>query len=447
MKIFGASILLSLSALGPVCAQTAQQNPSAPVTPCPPAVAEIATCYSDKDANGAFILGVMPKNWNGNLVVYAHGGPSLVPYNAETSKADLNKYAISVKLGYAWVASTYRREGYGVRMAATDTDNARKYFIERVAKPKRTILHGASYGGIVGAKLLEIYAKSPDGKINYDGAFLNSGLVAGALKGYDFRVDLRAVYQHYCQNMPRPDEPQYPLWMGLPADSKLTLQGLEALIDECTGAMKPADARTAQQKERLANIINVVGIPANLLVRHMQSSTLLFSGIVHGMMKGRNPFSNTGVVYKGSSNDIALNRDVARFAADPSAVADLRYDGEVTGNIPVPVVSIHSVNDPQVAVEHQTFYREAARRGGSADRLVQAYTTEAEHTGQSAPEIAASINALMNWVEQGSKPTAASITDACAKLVATISGPCRYQPDYESKSLETKFYPREIAAR
>jgi hypothetical protein len=93
----------------------------------------------------------MPKTWNGDLVVFAHGGPSVVPPTANGSKADLTKYAIAVKRGFGWVASSYRREGYGVGMAGQDSDNARRFFVERIAKPRHTYLHGASYGGLVGA--------------------------------------------------------------------------------------------------------------------------------------------------------------------------------------------------------------------------------------------------------------------------------------------------------
>ena len=439
-KLAMTAILFSAGAL-PACAQ------GAPTTPCPPAVAGIATCYADRDQNGAYILAAMPKSWNGDLIVFAHGGPSLVAPTAAYSAPDLTKYAIAVKLGYGWVASSYRREGYGIRMAASDTDNARRYFVDRIAKPKQTFLHGASYGGAVGAKLLEIYARAEDGTLNYHGAFLNSGLVAGPARGYEFRVDLRAVYQYYCNNLPRNDEASYPLWMGLPADSKLTLQELEKRVDECTGASTAEDKRTAQQKARLANIVGVMGFSEKMLYRHMQSSTLLSSGIVHGMMGDRNPFSNEGIRYKGSADDAALNRDVARFAADPSALADLRYDGEPTGNVAVPVVSIHSINDPQVAVESQSFYREAAARGGTAGNLVQAYTDEPEHTGQSAPEIAAAIMALAAWVDKGQKPNPDTIAKGCAEMKAAFDGPCRYHPDFQPKSFDTKYYARTVAAR
>ena len=266
----------------------------------------IATCYSAKLDTGAYVTAAMPKTWNGNLIVFAHGGPSLLPPTPNGSKSDLNKYAYAVQRGFGWVASSYRRAGYGVAMAAADSEDARKLFIARFGKPQRTILHGASYGGLVGAKLIETSAKNPDGSANYDGAFLNSGAVTGATLNYEHRSDLRAVYQYYCKNLPRPDEAQYPLWNGVAPDSKMTLKDLDTVVDECTGVGHPAAARTAQQKQNLANIIGVMGYPEALLVRHMQAATLLFRDIVKNTTGGRNPFSNINVRYKGSSDDAAL---------------------------------------------------------------------------------------------------------------------------------------------
>ncbi len=132
---------------GATAAQEAQKAALPDTTPCPEAIAAIASCYGVKHETGAYITAAVPKNWNGHLVVFAHGGPSLLPPTATGSKTDLDKYAYAVRRGFAWVASSYRREGYGVAMAAADTDNARKFFIARIGKPQRTVLHGASYGG------------------------------------------------------------------------------------------------------------------------------------------------------------------------------------------------------------------------------------------------------------------------------------------------------------
>jgi hypothetical protein len=439
---------LALAAMtGAAGAQGAQTAVPPDTTPCPEPIADIATCYTARHETGAYITAALPKTWNGNLVVFAHGGPSLLPPTAIGSKADLNKYSYAVRRGFAWVASSYRREGYGVAMAAADSDNARKFFIARIGKPQHTILHGASYGGLVGAKLIEAYAKNPDGRLNFDGAFLNSGAVMGATLNYQHRVDLRAVYQNYCKNMPRPDEAQYPLWNGVAPDSKMTLKDLDAVVDECTGVGHPAAARSEQQKQNLANIIGVMGYPENLLVRHMQAGTLLFRDIVKNTTGGRNPFSNIGVRYKGSSDDVALNRDVARFEADPAAAALVKADGDPTGVLPVPVVSIHSINDPQVVVEAQSAYFDTVKAAGSADLLVQAFTDERAHTGQSAPELAAGLDALMQWIEKGTKPTAQSIATGCEQFQASLGGPCRYHPEYAAKPYSTRYYTREAASR
>jgi hypothetical protein len=434
-------VLLGFAASAAPAAAHASAPPD--TVACPAPVAEIATCYSAKLPSGAYLTAAMPKSWNGNLIVFGHGGPAAIPPTATGSLGDLAKYAVEVKSGFAWIGSSYRREGYGVRMAAEDSNDARAFFVEHLGKPRRTIYHGASYGGLVGAKLIEAYAKNPDGSTNFDGAFFNSGYVVGAPLGHQFRADLRAVYQYYCKNLPRPDEPQYPLWMGLAAQAKMTLKELEARVDECTGVAHPAAERTAQQKQNLANILGVVKVPETLLVRHMQAATILFREIADRITQGRSAFSNIGVQYKGSSDDVALNRDVTRFALDPAALVALKADGEPTGVLPVPVVSIHSINDPQVVVEAQAAYRAAAERAGSGDRLVQAYTDERAHTGQSAPELAAALDGLMQWIEKGEKPTAQSIAAACLKFRASYDGPCSYHPDYSPRPYATRFYPRE----
>jgi alpha-beta hydrolase superfamily lysophospholipase len=394
--------------------------------PCPEAIADIATCYSAKLDTGAYLLAAMPKTWNGNLIVFAHGGPGPIPPSATYSRGSLGRYGVEVKLGYAWIASTYRYLGYGVQQSADDTDQARQYFVDHFGKPKRTVVHGASYGGLVGAMLIERYGK------NYDGAFFNSGMLAGAITGYQFRADLRAVYQYYCKNLPRPSEPQYPIWTGLPAESKMTLDELTARVDECTGVTKPAAARAELQKKNLANILAVGGFRDIVLIRHMQYGTFNFRDIAN-ITHGKSPFSNVRSVYRGSDDDEALNRNVIRFEADPAGIAALKADAEPKAALSIPVMAIHSINDPQVSVNAEAAYRDLAKTTASSDRLVQAYTDEPEHTAQSAPEIAAALDQLMQWIETGKRPSPQTVAAACKNLSASLAGPCRYHPEFEPR--------------
>jgi hypothetical protein len=96
-------------------------------------------------------------------------------------------------------------------------------------------------------------------------------------------------------------------------------------------------------------------------------------------------------------------------------------------------------------VEVQSAYRAAVDRAGSGDRLVQAFTDEKSHTGQSAPELAATLDALMQWIEKGAKPTPQTIAAGCERWRGTFEGPCSYHPDYSPKPYGTRFYAREAA--
>jgi hypothetical protein len=197
--------------------------------------------------------------------------------------------------------------------------------------------------------------------------------------------------------------------------------------------------RTEVQKRNLANILGVMRIPENMVARHMQAATFLFRDLNVRFGHGKSVFSNIGVKYRGSSDDAALNSGVARFDADPAAVAALAADGVAKGTLTVPVVSIHSLNDPQAAVEHQYEYRAKVTAAGHGDLLVQAYTDEPSHTGQSDPELTASLNALMAWIEKGTKPNVESIATGCKALQANTEAPCRWHPEYQVKPLSTRF--------
>jgi hypothetical protein len=112
----------------------------------------------------------------------------------------------------------------------------------------------------------------------------------------------------------------------------------------------------------------------------------------------------------------------------PMSSRKVRADGDPTGELPVPVVTIHSINDPAAVVEQESTFRDVVRAAGSGDRLVQAFTDEHAHVGLSAPEVGAALDALMRWIETGAKPTPQSIATACEELRASLDAPCTYHP-------------------
>lgn len=409
---------------------------------CPTEVGPNVDCWSGQDGNGAYFWIAKPKDWNQILLVHAHGGPRLTPPEPSSPVDDLTRFAVLVKDGYAWIGSSYRRGGYGVRMAVEDSETARRIFVEQIAKPRRTIAHGQSWGGNVAAKLNELSSVGADGKKVYDAVFLTSGVLGGGTHGYDYRADLRAVYNYYCNNHPRPSEPQYALGIGLPRDSMMTDADLSARLDECTGFKQPAAQRTESQTQNLRNILNVVRMPERTFLSHMSWATFLFRDISQERLGGKNPFGNIGVTYAGSTDDAALNRGVARFAPDPAAVAQLAEDSDLTGGIKVPEVTIHAIDDPTAFVEHESRYRDVVTAAGKSDLLVQTFVDEKDHSFLTAPAYPAALRALVDWVDNGTKPTPPSIAAACPSYQAKYGSRCSFVPDYTPRSYDSRVYPR-----
>lgn len=432
LAVGAAALAGALLAPVPAAADTAP----APAA-CPEGVAEVADCWTGQDANGAYYAIAVPHDWNGDLVVHAHGGPSLTAgSDPERSVEDLDRWAVMAREGYAWVGSAYRRGGYGTRMAVADTESAREVFEEAFGVPGRTYAHGQSWGGDVAAKLVEVHPTT------YDGVLLTNGVLAGASRGYDYRVDLRVVYQYYCGNHPRPTEPQYPLWMGLRKDSTMTSAGLRSRLQQCTGYQsEPAD-RTALQQRNLDDILAVTKVPERTLESHLRFATFTFRDIVHERLDGRNPFSNEGVTYSGSHDDEALNEGVERFSADPSAKRDLTWDSDLTGAVRIPTVTLHAIDDPTVFIEHESAYRATREGAGTAADLVQVFTAESEHSSLSNSGYAAAMEALARWTETGAKPSPAGVAAACPAFDATYGTGCFVDPTFTPAPYADRVEPR-----
>jgi len=410
-------------AAAPATAQHAAPPATAPID-CPASVGQGVSCLSGRDANGAWFVIARPTDWNGRLIVHAHGGPRTGEPKAEDPLEDLDRFSVMVRQGYAWIGSTYRRGGYGVRMAAEDTDNSRRIFWGLYGRPDRTLLHGQSWGGNVAAKLSELYALDADGRPNYDGVLITNGVVSGGTRAYQFRAGLRAVYQFYCRNHPAPDEAAYPVWQGLPRGAEMTRAELRRRVEACTGLDKGARDRTPAEARRLRNILAVTGVGEKQLVSHLAWATFLFQDLVHERLDGGNPFDNSTVVYRGSTDDEALNAGVERFTADPDAVAKLAYDADLSGLIVLPTLTLHALHDPTVSYRSEAIYEAIVRNAGRSHLLVQAATDEDQHSKLADGGYLTALAALEQWIGDGRRPDPAGFQAACQRLAAQAG--CRF---------------------
>ncbi len=110
--------------------------------------------------NGAGYRMEVPSNWNGKLVLWAHGyrGTGL---ELTVDNHPLRQFLIAN--GYAWAASSYSRNAYDPAQGAQDTHALTTLFTGTFGKPTKTYITGASMGGHVTGIVAEQWPQSYDG--------------------------------------------------------------------------------------------------------------------------------------------------------------------------------------------------------------------------------------------------------------------------------------------
>jgi dienelactone hydrolase len=437
-----ASLALALLLAG--CAAPRAPDTRAEAAPqayaCPADLPAGTRCLSGRDSAGAFYLVAIPAQWNGTLVLHAHGGPTLGAPTLERTEEDLKRWSIVVRAGYAWAGSSFRQGGVAVHAAAEDTERLRRIFVTQVAQPKMTILHGQSWGAGVAAVAASLYGN--DRPRPYDAVLLTSGVLAGGSRAYDFRLDLRVIYQALCGNHPRADEQAYPLWMGLPPGAKLSSADLRKRVDACLGLNLPAAQRSAQQQEKVDAIVHTLHIPASSIQGHLAWATFHFQDIAERMDE-RSVFGNEGVRYQGTRDDDGLNAAVARYARNPAAWSAFGRDTDPDGRIPVPVLTVHAIDDPTAFVEMDDSFLRTMQAAGTADHLVQTFTEHHTHSYLADPVYPTLLAALSAWAQGGAKPTPAQIAQECQAMESRFGPGCRFQPGFHPRPLATRVTPRD----
>ena len=80
---------------------------------------------------------------------------------------------------------------------------------------------------------------------------------------------------------------------------------------------------------------------------------------------------------------------------------------------------------------------------GSTDARAQGRSRAGTHSYISDPTYPTLMTALLAWVEQGTKPTAAGVAAACPSFEAKFGTGCTFAPNYTPAALETRVPARE----
>jgi hypothetical protein len=77
---------------------------------------------------------------------------------------------------------------------------------------------------------------------------------------------------------------------------------------------------------------------------------------------------------------------------------------EVTGDLAMPLITLHTTGDGQVPIKQAQILRDGVQAAGQSDRLVQRVIEDPGHCGFSTAEQEAAFQALVGWVEHGVRP-------------------------------------------
>ncbi|WP_019141646.1 alpha/beta hydrolase family protein [Noviherbaspirillum massiliense] len=360
--------------------------------------------------NGAGYRIEVPKNWNGVLVMYAHG------YNGPDAKLELmnppfRRYLI--ENGYAWAASTFSRNYYDVRAGVEDT-NALALSFNRIAAqnqrplpaPSRVYIVGASMGGHVAAAAVEQETlATAANKMRYNGAVPMCGVVGDTELFNYFRAYESAA--EYYAGVPVTTAPtdftanrgkmEDELWRIYPLVTTSRGDKVKSIVMHLTGGPRPI-------------------FDEGFAIKPIQDAiwdTFDDDGTLYGIV-AKNIVDTTQIVYQLdddpalSPEEVALNNAIPRVSAaadaNPLRADGVRWVPRVNGQFNVPVVTLHTLGDLYVPFKMEQIYRQRAIANGSDAWLVQRMVRSPAHCDITIAEQIAAFQAMVDWEQRGIKP-------------------------------------------
>lgn len=363
----------------------------------------------------------VPANWNGKLVMYAHGyagtGASL-----NVSAPSIRRYLI--QNGYAWGASSYSKNYDDVRIGVEDTNALALEFVKIAAANNRTLatpskyfITGHSMGGHITAAAIEDEATATAvHKVKYNGAVPMCGVVGDAELFNQF-----AAMQVTAQAL-----------AGLPAYPTDKWADISALVTSTLFTTFPT-APTAQGVKYLSVLQNITGGARPMFDLGIAfggsfpsaygtfGSDGTVTGILNKNVLDTNAFTYT--IDGDAAGSTALNAAAIKLTAAADANR-LRRDGlrwipTANGEFKIPVVSIHTLGDLFVPFSMEQVYQKRVAAKGNSAWLVQRAIRGVSHCDFTIAEQVAAFDDMLKWEGGGAKPAGDDVVTPATVAAAT----------------------------
>lgn len=359
----------------------------------------------------------VPENWNGDLVMYAHSFRGLEP---ELTVSDPRIRRHLIENDYAWAASSYSRNFYDVPTGVKDTRALARRFNSLVGKPDRTYIMGHSMGGHITAVSIEQYPRA------YDGAMPMCGVV-GDNELFDYFLDFNLVAQ--ALTGVDPGYPADPFTYGVDAGTIFFLLGDSSIPFSFPLTLSPAGLRLKDVTRNISGgprpLFEEGFLAWNTPTPDLPLPFLLQFGVDDGTVFGSavgTVAGNIDTVYQFdtgpalSPEEEDLNAIVRRVAPEPNGrhpngLSDIPA---ISGDLPVPVITLHTLGDLFVPFSMEQIYAARAAAEGKTGMLVQRAIRDVGHCEFTKSEEAEAFDDLVAWVVDGIVPAGDDVLDPLA---------------------------------
>jgi hypothetical protein len=330
--------------------------------------------------------------YNGDLIIWAHGfqdagTPVSIPEDQLNFDGILLNEIVNL-LGFGFATNSYSKTGLAVQQGMDDILDLVNIYTAQHGAPQRVFLTGASEGGIITTLLVE---QNP--------AIFTAGLATcGPIGSFPYQInyfgDARVTFEVFFPGL-------------IPGDM---FDPPQAIVDDWANyyetEVKPVVFDPVNQNKldqwvsvaRLpfdaADYLNTVAISVQDVLRYNVVNSADATATLGGF-----PYFNSNRVYTGTANDTLFNQLVQRFAADPVAIQEMQNSYNTSGQLDIPLVTMHTTRDQQVPYRHQQIYTvKTLASGDLGSNHIPITVDRYEHCNFNLTEI---ITALFLMLQKG----------------------------------------------
>lgn len=351
----------------------------------------------------------IPSGWNGDAVYYVHGIRDVdSPIDLRDQDGFYAARDMLGTMGFAVAYSSFSDNGFAVKDGAQRTHQLRALLRSQLkGPPARDFLVAHSVGSAVALHLAETYPTQ------YDGAFLMCGLVGGSLLQTQYAGHVRALADVFFPGA-LPGSV-----ISVPAGFVLTQAQVVAMVtSNPAGLFAIASIKeTPLPYIPVGSPLDPTSLASQTLVGSLfgpLSYQTRFTSNIGELVHGKSTFDNAATVYSLSASPLfpglqplvdQANATVTRYSMPPAAVNYLNQNFSPSGNLRIPVLTLHNTWDPGVPAFHEQELLRRVTAAGQTGNLLQRLYPAYGHCAIPAPVAIQSFVDMVGWVSTGVKPT------------------------------------------